>query len=221
MDILTARYGDTIDALPYIDDDYSAKEDEINEMIAKEQRRFRPEDYLSKYEVIVDPFSSTMVNCEHERIANGMEPETLDVSRYELLPPSESKQNDKEAWERALHNAQSQLEHQSLRLLNLELMNKYGANAYIVYNKYLEDIQKRLQNEVQGMQKQIEDMSLERRNEQVFCGENLRTLESKRVDLIYKNLDLEEICRGLEEEIEALKASKRENGENGTTGNGN
>lgn len=116
MELLTAQYGSTIDSLPYIDGSYDQMEDEINHMISKEMRRFRPsEDYLSKYAVIEDPFSSTMVNAEHERIANEMEPETIDVSRYEMLPPPESKQGEPSAWNQALQNAQSQLEHQNLR----------------------------------------------------------------------------------------------------------
>jgi pre-mRNA-splicing factor SPF27 len=50
----------------------------------------------------------------------------LDTSRYRLDPPGPTKRNDFNAWKSALDNAHAQLEHQYLRILNLELLLKYG-----------------------------------------------------------------------------------------------
>jgi pre-mRNA-splicing factor SPF27 len=50
----------------------------------------------------------------------------LDTSRYRLDTPGASKQNDYGAWHSSLDNANAQLEHQYLRIMNLELLLKYG-----------------------------------------------------------------------------------------------
>jgi hypothetical protein len=60
------------------------------------------------------------------RVKSGQPMTPLDTSRYRLDPPGPTKRNDFNAWKSALDNAHSQLEHQYLRILNLELLLKYG-----------------------------------------------------------------------------------------------
>jgi pre-mRNA-splicing factor SPF27 len=50
----------------------------------------------------------------------------LDTSRYRLDTPEGTKRHDFGAWKASVDNAYSQLEHQYLRITNLELMLKYG-----------------------------------------------------------------------------------------------
>jgi pre-mRNA-splicing factor SPF27 len=50
----------------------------------------------------------------------------LDMTRYRLEAPVASKRHDFGAWKASVDNAHSQLEHQYLRITNLELMLKYG-----------------------------------------------------------------------------------------------
>lgn len=52
--------------------------------------------------------------------------QALDTSRYRLDPPAPTKQNDHAAWRASVNNAHAQLEHQYLRILNLELLLKHG-----------------------------------------------------------------------------------------------
>ena len=66
-----------------------------------------------------------------------------DSTRYSLPPPPKSKRDDPEAWEAAVKNAKAQLEHQTLRIQNLELMLKYGPNQWRAYNASLEAAIKR------------------------------------------------------------------------------
>lgn len=54
----------------------------------------------------------------------------LDVTRYRLDPPPQAQRNDYTAWQAALDNAHSQLEHQLNRITNLELLLKYGPNTW-------------------------------------------------------------------------------------------
>lgn len=55
--------------------------------------------------------------------------------RYELPAPSSGQKNDITAWQECVNNSMAQLEHQAVRIENLELMSQYGCNAWKVYNE--------------------------------------------------------------------------------------
>lgn len=55
--------------------------------------------------------------------------------RYELPAPSSGQKNDITAWQECVNNSMAQLEHQAVRIENLELMSQHGCNAWKVYNE--------------------------------------------------------------------------------------
>lgn len=55
--------------------------------------------------------------------------------RYELPAPSSGQKNDISAWQECVNNSMAQLEHQGVRIENLELMAQFGTNAWKVYNE--------------------------------------------------------------------------------------
>lgn len=57
--------------------------------------------------------------------------------RYELPAPSSGQKNDITAWQECVNNSMAQLEHQAVRIENLELMSQYGTNAWKVYNEWV------------------------------------------------------------------------------------
>lgn len=89
--------------------------------------------------------NSAILRQEYERVARGERLPPMDVRRFELEPPGLAERNKPEAWKSALENAEAQLEHQSLRLLNLELMLKYAPNAWRMHGQNLEATDARLQ----------------------------------------------------------------------------
>ena len=61
----------------------------------------------------------------------------LSMKRYELPQPPAGKMTDVAAWQECVDNSQAQLEHQALRILNLEMMADYGIPAWKTYNDTL------------------------------------------------------------------------------------
>ena len=57
-----------------------------------------------------------------------------DKERYNLEPPPLNKRDKIDAWESAIANAQAALEHQALRITNLELIAKFAPNAWRAHN---------------------------------------------------------------------------------------
>jgi pre-mRNA-splicing factor SPF27 len=87
-------------------------------------------------------------------------------------------------------------------LFNLELLQKYGPNAWKVHNFQLEA---QLKYNVEEKKKQISDLNKQRKFEQTEGGTTLRNLESKWSDLISQTLQVEVACAALENELEELK----------------
>ena len=56
---------------------------------------------------------------------------------------------DVAAWQESVDNSQAQLEHQSLRILNLELMSEYGAVSWRSYNSVLTNMIDQAQKHLQ------------------------------------------------------------------------
>jgi len=187
-----------LSVLPYIDENYEEKEDEINNLIAQEMATFTPPNYLTKFPNISLQFDDLLTQ-EFERVQRGDKLDGLDTTRYQLEVPNQD--SDIKLWKDALKNAECQLEQQYLRLTNLELLQTYGANAWKKYNEYLENQHRRLSLLLDAVKKEIEELNSQRKSEQTACGATLRSLESKWKTLVYKNLDIEAACVDLEKEI--------------------
>lgn len=147
---LLTRNTQLIDVLSYVDGGYEHLEDEINEMIETEMRTFRPEDYLKDLfpHRELNFSNSVFLKSEYDRVSRGEPLKGFDLTRYSLPPPSNT-QNLAE-WQEAINNACAQIESNSNRLINLELLAKFGANQWIMYNKYLEGCQKRFDRSFVG-----------------------------------------------------------------------
>lgn len=143
---------------------------------------------------------------EFERIKNGQPMEMLSMKRYELPSPSAGKLNDVWAWNESYENSCAQLEHQAIRISNLELMNCYGAEAWKVHNAFLSKLVDKSRNQLDELKKQIQEINLERKNNQVAAGEKIKILEEDWVSLVSKNYEIERACVQLEAEIAKLEA---------------
>jgi hypothetical protein len=133
-----------IDALPYTDVLPEGWRPDVDQLVQEEMRRMkkRPIDYLGAMGPAfeIDWGGCPLLQKEFERVqkggAGGMP--APDTARYDLNPPPKSKRGDEDAWYAAVRNARSSLEHQTLRVQNLELAAKFAPNAWRAHNASLE-----------------------------------------------------------------------------------
>lgn len=131
--------------------------------------------------------------------------EQLNMKRYELPSPSMGKLNDIWAWQECLNNSNAQLEHQGIRIQNLELMQAYGTQAWKVYNSFLTKMLKQHKSNLEKQKKTIQEINLNRKTSQVNAGEKIKMLEETWVSLISKNYEIERACLQLESELAELQ----------------
>lgn len=110
--------------------------------------------------------SSSFLSSELERVSSGSKATGgLDATRYSLpAPPAGA---PAEAWKKAIDNAGAQLEHQQIRLSNLELMQKYAGNSWRVSNFLIEKEIERLGASSEEVRRRTEEINRERKAKQV------------------------------------------------------
>lgn len=203
-----------VDALPYFDqgyDDAGVRETALA-MVEEECRRYRPtKNYLEHLPPVnLNAFETDLMTTEFDRIQNRLPMEPLSMKRYELPPPPPGKISELSAWQESVENSMAQLEHQSVRAVNLELMLEFGCDAWKEYLEIVVSQQVKAQSLLQDIKKEIQDVNWQRKSKQTQAGEKLRALEAQWVMLVSKNYEIEQACAKLEETVEKLKAERGE-----------
>jgi len=182
----------------------------VNRLIQQEMRRFTPPDYLAKYPLPELRFiGHKMLQDEYERVRKKRPMPTIDISRYKLEQPSSALRHDLNAWRKCSQNAQAQLEHQSNRILNLQLLRKYGADSWRAQNTILTSAHQRLQDSLKQKMASIDDINRERRVAQEQVKQELARLKRDWWQAIDSNHKTETACAIYEREIKRLRSSAR------------
>ncbi|KAJ2339547.1 hypothetical protein GGI03_008601 [Coemansia sp. RSA 2337] len=168
-------HGADLDSLPYIDKEYDdpAIRSQVLEMIQEEMGRMSPPVIPRSTSLFKN---SELLRKEYERVKSGRPLPPFDIDRYKLEAPKEANIDE---WQWASDNAASQLEHQNIRLVNLELLQQFGANAWKLSNFQKERMLAVIENATDGYKRTGVDLNKARKYEQVEAGVKLRDLESR------------------------------------------
>lgn len=175
------REGDIVfDSLPYIDGQLALEEAEA--LIEKEMKLMgrRPENEV--HDTIVLFKGNPSLQETYNRAEKGQSTSSggIDTDRFKLPTPKDEKNGD---WKCSVDNAKSQLEYQESRLINLELMSKYGPNQWKLANYQLEHINKALLKEMNDVKESIQAVNRERKQEQIIAAKSINQMRQKRADL--------------------------------------
>ncbi|CAG8629150.1 10184_t:CDS:2 [Ambispora leptoticha] len=189
-----------VDSLPYIDNEinYEGMREQVDKLVDQERRKRTkkdPPNFPTTIELFKD---SPILAAELQRVQLGKPMEQIDTTRYKLEPPQDN--SNVELWKKAVDNSKAQLEQQNLRLLNMELLQKYGANAWRLHNFQLEQELKQLQDTLEQYKQEILEVNKERKAEQLQAGKKLEMLEFSWSDLVGKTLQVQFAADSLEKE---------------------
>jgi len=198
-----------VDALPYIDMGFEEPgvRDAVLEMVAEETRRYKAtKNYLENLsEVTLNQFETDLMRTEWQRLNNRQPMDMLSMKRYELPGPPPGKLTDMSAWADAVANSMAQLQHQSVRIDNLELMQRLGSEGWKQHNHVLTQMQSNAQKSLQELRRQIQEVNWFRKSSQTAAGDQIKHLESEWVSLVAKNYEIERQCLQLECQISELE----------------
>lgn len=204
------------DALPYFDRDLELQpglRSRVDALVAEEQASMAPIDPTtsSRLPPAYELFGSRPdLRAELERVASGQpSSHTLDSQRYTLPAPEGGDGAPLEAWQTAVDSAHAQLGHMDVRLKNVELMKKYGSNAWRLSNFQQEQDIRLLSEQVDAIKGETNEINRLRQKDQTEAGSKLATLEKMWTELISRGLQLEVANITTQSEIDVLRNKKR------------
>jgi pre-mRNA-splicing factor SPF27 len=209
------RHQHLITAFPYVEGLDAAEREAVNTLIEEELQRAdkQPDDYLQDLPPVPPSRlqDDQLMQTELARVARGERLAAMDLTRYDLNPPAPSDRTNPAAWQTSVDNARAQLEHQRNRLLNLELLLKFGPDALRAHNEALSADAARLQGKVGEVRAAVEALNRERKLQQTAAGREIRALQEEYLMLVSKNAALEAACRAMEAETTAGESHANNN----------
>lgn len=195
-------------SLVQIDQD-AAVRDAVDKLILDEMATFEPPDYLADMPVVVGTHLLPGAAAEMERIGRG-EPAAPRLSATAtfttVAPPTGAAASDVEAWERSVARAQVAVEAQTLRSINVELMGKYGVEAWKAHCEGLDRLLAVSKSRVTALQAKSQQLNAARKGKQDPAGARLKALQRKWEETMDSNLHVELACADAAREVARLKA---------------
>lgn len=106
-----------------------------------------------------------------------------------------------DAWTKSVNNASSQLEHQNLRIQNLELLSQHGGKVWKASNAQLESLHNRIKDHAEELENEVEVLNRERKLKQLSVGQQIHSLEQDWYAQIHKNMEVEAACKHIESQM--------------------
>jgi pre-mRNA-splicing factor SPF27 len=165
----------------------------VDKLIEAEKKRMpKPRDPSAQFPDMELFKGNELMQQELDRVRRGKPMDKLDLSRYQLELPSslssssssisateatagsetpsasEELPDGRVLWLKALDNANAQLEHQGQRILNLELVQKFGGNAWNIHNYQMEYDLSLLKKALDDKRAEVMELNKQRKRDQVI-----------------------------------------------------
>lgn len=201
--------------------------DRVNNLILEEMGRFQPPDYfegtaLGSALTAAATVSSDLIRAELEMLAKGESHPRIDVSRYESASaPTGAAAEDPAEWESAVRRAQVAAEALSLRSVNLELMSKYGVDAWKAHVSDMEKLSTAGRANADAAASACGVVNEQRRATVEPHAQRLHGLQRKWAQAVDSNFQIQLACSDAEREVRRLRALVAEQqGASGGSGSG-
>ncbi|WYZ41590.1 hypothetical protein EsH8_V_000485 [Colletotrichum jinshuiense] len=191
------------ESLPYIDDEPTPAEREAAEsLIRAELATFSP----TPAPTYKEPLFSPLIELELERIASEQPLKVIDLERYQTQEPFSDSGKPSTAEERerladSLRKAYISYAYLDARAQNLNLLDKWGKNAWLIGNWGLENELKTFEHELAETKRQIDVLTVARRRQQEEVAAELKGLEESWKKGVGRTLETEIAVEQLRREV--------------------
>jgi pre-mRNA-splicing factor SPF27 len=144
--------------------------------------------------------NSVFLGKEFERIRAGKP--SIKFSTRRAKVPIPEKADDVEGWQAAVNAAKVEVGYLNGRLLDLQLLKKYGKDAWTTHNELLSFTKDFLDRHVEEVRIETNEINLARKREHTLAGNQLSRLEAR-------YWTLEKQSDAVENAINELKKKKR------------
>ncbi|KAI1390020.1 Pre-mRNA-splicing factor SPF27 [Hypoxylon trugodes] len=188
------------ESLPYVDAEPTPTERAAAEsLIAAEQTTSPPPPSLPS---LPEPNFSPLITSELSRIAAKQPLTGIDLSRYEAPDASTlSSSSSPSTLQNDLSRAYAASTYLSSRHTNLQLLDQYGKNAWLIGNWHLESELRSLERELEDTKKEIDVVNIQRRRVQDEVGGELKGLDEAWRKGVGRVLETEVATEGLRQEV--------------------
>lgn len=185
-----------------------AMRERVDQLILEEMGNFNPPDYLADFPLpSTTPFSEA-VSSELERLAAGgpLPPRPNLYAIFDMVaPPADADADTLDAWERSLARAKVAVEAQGMRAINVELMTRYGVDAWKAHVDGVDKMHASMKAHVASLQSKIDAVNAVRRSRQEPAAGKLKSLVRKWHETLDSNLQVELACHDAQVEVKRLK----------------
>ncbi|GMF11069.1 unnamed protein product [Phytophthora lilii] len=196
-----------LDALGYVDAEYNSpqSQQQVQQLIRAEMATFAPPP--DRYLGYLPPYSprfggSARLQSEFKRVAANVPLDAVDLNRYQVRAPTGKHAADVAAWERAVSQLEVALEHQSNRVVNLELQQGYGTKLAKVRATMLDGVNAQYEHAVKETKAASDKINLARQQEQARNAAKLQQYQSRYYELLAKNASIKRACAQQEQRLQ-------------------
>lgn len=191
------------ESLPYIDTEPSPSERAAALALISSELSSDTTPHPSQSALLPENYSPLILS-ELDRISIKEPLKAITTTHYEALSPPLTTTASPEsllAWRTALSNAYTSSTYLSGRVANLELLERYGKNAWLEGNRQLEDVLRSLERELKERKEEIDGVVIERKRAQEEVGGEVRGLEEGWRRGVGRVLEVEVAAEGVRREV--------------------